>query len=81
MIDYTLKECPFCGCPAEVVIAESFHCTPDIPAKKIRCSNVLCFMHDCELVFLPSFEKYKRAEWNTRRRKDKYMWDGVNDKG
>jgi len=42
MIDYTLRECPFCGNPAEVIYAEPYDWNPGSPTKKIRCSNKYC---------------------------------------
>ena len=39
MIDLTLRECPFCGNPAEIVDAEPFSFMPNTPTKKIRCSK------------------------------------------
>lgn len=40
MIDLTLKECPFCGNPAEIVDSEPFSFMPNTPTKNIRCSFV-----------------------------------------
>jgi len=77
MIDYTLRECPFCGNPAEVIYAEPYDWNPGSPTKKIRCSNKYCIGYTIENRYqavLYSCENRAREDWNTRRRKNKMTW-------
>lgn len=75
MIDYTLRECPFCGNPAEIVEGEPFSFMPKTPTKRIRCSNELCIGHSIKIRYLESSEAMARNEWNQRRRKNKLTWE------
>lgn len=77
MIDYTLRECPFCGNPAEVVNAEPYEWYPSQPLKAIRCSSEWCRCHSIDIRYDPtlrSTEVMAREDWNTRRRKNKLRW-------
>lgn len=78
MIDYSLRECPFCGNPAEIVDGMPFSFMPTTPTEKIRCSNEYCFMHGVDLRFQPdvSSSVYSAKQtWNTRKRKNKVTWN------
>lgn len=78
MIDYTLRECPICGNPAEIVEGEPYSFMPNKPTAKIRCSNQWCFMNTVNLRYQPdlkSSEIRARDEWNQRKRKNKLRWD------
>ena len=74
MIDYTLRECPFCGNPAEIVEDEPFSWWPKEPTMKIRCSSGWCILHHTNSRFLPEGQQSARAMWNTRKRKNKLTW-------
>ena len=78
MIDFTLRECPFCGNPAEIVDGEPYSFFPDSPTKNIRCSNEWCVGHRVDNRYNPelrSTEVMAREEWNQRRRKNKLTWN------
>lgn len=77
MIDYELRECPFCGNPAEIIDSEPFSFMPKVPTKAITCSNEWCIGHGIKVRYQPDVEpsvKMARSEWNTRRRKNKVTW-------
>lgn len=77
MIDYTLRECPFCGNPAEIVEGEPFSFMPKTPTKRIRCSNEWCIGHSIKLRYQPDLESSEamaRNNWNHRKRKNKLTW-------
>lgn len=77
LIDYTLRECPFCGNPAEVVDAEPFPWFPAGKVKAIRCSSEWCRCHDIDIRFhadIKSSELMAREDWNRRKRKNKLTW-------
>lgn len=78
MIDVTLRECPFCGNPAEIVDAEPFSFMPNEPTKKIRCSSEYCIGHSISDRFQPNLSEsvsYARNRWNGRRRKNPITFD------
>lgn len=78
MIDLTLRECPFCGNPAEIVEGEPFSFMPNIPTKKIRCSWDVCIGHSINNRYqsdLKSSEIMARTDWNTRKRKNKITFN------
>lgn len=81
MIDKTLRECPFCGNPAEIVDGEPFSFMPNTPTKRIRCSSEYCFCHSVNLRFQPDISESKamaRRDWNKRKRKNRNTWkDGA----
>ena len=86
MLDYTLRECPFCGNPAEIYDAEPFSWCPNWPTKGIRCSNEFgCPGHSItNLRYHPdskSMEADKRACWNQRKRKNRNTWDRREETG
>ena len=77
MIDKTLRECPFCGNPAEIVDGAPYSFFPSRITKAIRCSNQWCFAQTIDLRFMPeskSSEIRAREDWNRRRRKNKLTW-------
>ena len=77
MIDYTLRECPFCGNPAEIIEGEPYSWCPYNRVEIIRCSNEYCIGHSIDRRFMPdlkSSELMARDDWNTRRRKNKLTW-------
>ncbi len=78
MIDKTLRECPFCGNPAEVIDTEPFEWCPYEPVKMIRCMNEFgCPGHKVNIRFHPNNEysmNDARAQWNRRKRKNKITW-------
>lgn len=74
MIDKTLRECPFCGNPAEIVDGKPFSFMPNTPTKMIRCSSEYCIGHSVEARYQPDLEEsfcYVRNQWNCRKRKNK----------
>lgn len=78
MIDLTLRECPFCGNPAEIVDGKPFSFMPNTPTKTIRCCSEYCIGHSISIRYQPDLEASvlsARHEWNTRRRKNKNTWD------
>ena len=78
MIDYTLRECPFCGNPAEIVDEDPYSFAPYIPTKAITCSNEWCIGRQIRWRFFAddeSTEVSARIMWNTRRRKNKLTWN------
>lgn len=78
MIDLSLRECPFCGNPAEIVDAEPFSFMPNTPTKAIRCCSEWCIGHSIKNRFQPDLKESEmgsRNEWNTRKRKNKNTWD------
>jgi len=78
MIDYTLRECPFCGNPAEIVDSEPYSFMLGKPTKKIRCSSEYCIGHTINRRYQPdlkSSELMAKEDWNRRKRKNKLMWD------
>lgn len=78
MIDLTLRECPFCGNPAEIVDDKPFSFMPNMPTKAIRCCNEWCVGNSIRLRYQPDLKESvlsARHEWNTRRRKNKNTWD------
>lgn len=78
MIDLTLRECPFCGNPAEIVDAEPFSFMPNTPTKKIRCSWDVCIGHlinNRYQIDLEFSETMARRKWNTRKRKNKLTFN------
>lgn len=78
MIDYTLRECPFCGNPAEIVEGKPYEWFPTKPVNVIRCSNEWCRLHNIDTfsyqVDLQSPEVMAREDWNRRKRKNKLTW-------
>lgn len=48
MIDYSLRECPFCGNPAEIVNAELPEWSSGGKYKKIVCSNEYCKLRNID---------------------------------
>lgn len=76
--DFTLRECPFCGNPAEIIDAEPFEWNPNIPVKAIRCSNKWgCPGNQIKIRFSEdskSSEIAARNNWNKRKRKNKLTW-------
>lgn len=78
MIDLTLRECPFCGNPAEIVDAEPFSFMPNTPTKRIRCSWSMCIGHSINnsyQVDLETSETMARNDWNVRKRKNKLTFN------
>ena len=82
MIDYALKPCPFCGNPAEIVECSAPEWFSKAKHVQIRCSNEYCLMHYHESSMLrATVEDFcntldtAKAEWNTRRRKNKPLWE------
>jgi len=78
MIDYTLRECPFCGNPAEIVNGEPYSFYPNHPTMAIRCSSQWCRCHTIDIRYdpdLPSTELMARDDWNKRKRKNKVTWN------
>lgn len=78
MIDSTLRECPFCGNPAEVVEGEPFSFYPTKPTKRIRCISAYCVGHTVQIKFSPDLkasEAHARSQWNSRKRKNKITWN------
>lgn len=74
MIDLTLRECPFCGNPAEIVDAEPFSFMPNTQTKKIRCSWSMCIGYSIDnryQIDLKTSEIMAREDWNIRKRKNK----------
>lgn len=74
MIDLTLRECPFCGNPAEIVEGAPYSFQPNTPTKRIRCCSEYCFCHSINIRYMPEViesEIGARNEWNCRRRKNK----------
>jgi hypothetical protein len=78
MIDLTLRECPFCGNPAEIVDGEPFSFMPKTPTKKIRCCSEYCIGHTINIRYQPDLKESEcgaRNEWNTRRRKNRLTFN------
>lgn len=78
MVDYTLRECPFCGNPAEIVEAPPFTFMPNTPTKAIRCSSEWCIGHSIRNRFQPDLDSsvtMARNDWNRRKRKNKLTWE------
>lgn len=78
MIDLTLRECPFCGNPAEIVDAEPFSFMPKTPTKKIRCSWNMCIGYSINnryQIDLETAEIMARNNWNIRKRKNKLTFN------
>ena len=74
-IDFSLRECPFCGNPAEIYEAEPFSFMPDKPTEGIRCCNEWCIGHTIKLRYGPDSDmESARAVWNIRKRKNKNIW-------
>ena len=77
VIDYSLRECPFCGNPAAIVDAEPFSHMPTMPTKAITCSSEWCVGWQIRIRFSTEYESsYKTAaqDWNGRKRKNKLTW-------
>lgn len=77
MKDYTLRECPFCGNPAEIVDGKPFSFMQNTPTKQIRCSSEYCIGHRINVRFQPDIEASEhmaRNDWNRRKRKNKFTW-------
>lgn len=77
MIDFSLRECPFCGNPAEIVDAEPYSWNPNGKVKAIRCCSPWCHGNTIDLKFMvdsQSSEIRAREDWNTRKRKNKLTW-------
>lgn len=81
MIDYSLKPCPFCGNPAEIVPCEPPEWFSGAKHVVIRCSSETCLMHYHKSSILrATVEDYcntldtTKAEWNTRKKKNKAMF-------
>ena len=76
MIDYSLKPCPFCGNPAEIVDAEPPEWHKGARHVRICCSNPYCVMRNFNGI-IACVEDYcntlgiAKAEWNTRRKRNK----------
>ena len=83
MIDYSLRECPFCGNPAEIVEGEPFSFMPKTPTKRIRCSNEYgCPGYYINIRYQPDLDisvERARGAWNKRKRKNKNTWRYRND--
>ena len=83
MIDYTLRECPFCGNPAEIVDGKPYEWNPNSPVKVIRCSSEWCRLHAIDnfsyAADLKSPEIMAREDWNKRKRKNKLTWKRGGD--
>ena len=75
MINLTLKPCPFCGNPAEIVDRKPPEWFPTKKCKTIRCSNAFgCPGQQIDLWFFEDskpMEASMRDLWNTRRKKNK----------
>lgn len=77
MNDYTLRECPFCGNPAEIIDSDPYSWLPNVPTKAITCSKVWCIGREIKRRFIPNdklTEVSARLDWNTRRRKNRLTW-------
>lgn len=78
MIDLTLRECPFCGNPAEIVDSEPFSFMPNTPTKNIRCSWSMCIGYTINNRYQPGLETSEimaKNEWNIRKRKNKLTFN------
>ena len=78
MIDLTLRECPFCENPAEIVDGKPFSFMPNTPTKRIRCSWPMCIGYSIDNRFQSDVEPSEimaRNEWNTRKRKNKLTFN------
>lgn len=87
MIDYTLKPCPFCGNPAEIVDCEP----PEYHSKAshvvIRCSNETCVMHEHSIILLRACVEdycntlqFAKSEWNRRKKRNKITFKDANSR-
>ena len=76
--DYSLRECPFCGNPAEIIDDVPHEWNPNIPVKAIRCSNKWGCPGNKVRVRFSADDKYSeqmaRNDWNRRKRKNKCTW-------
>lgn len=83
MIDYTLRECPFCGNPAEVVPGKPYEWNPNSPVLVIRCSSEWCRLHNIDAfnfaADLTSPRLMAQEDWNRRKRKNRITWEDRND--
>lgn len=82
MIDFSLRECPFCGNPAEIVEGKPFSFQPNQSTNQIRCSNEWCIAHQLRVRFQPDLSGsvcYARNQWNTRKRKNKVTWSKADE--
>lgn len=83
MIDYTLRECPFCGNPAEVVEGKPYEWNPKGPVQVIRCSSEWCRMHNVDAFSftadLTSPRLMALEDWNRRKRKNRLTWEGRHE--
>lgn len=78
-INFSLKPCPFCGNPAEIVKAEPFSFRPNKPTKAITCSSEWCVARQIKIRFDDDLEgsiAMAFGDWNKRRRKNKLTWKG-----
>lgn len=82
MIDYSLRECPFCGNPAEIVDAEPPEWHSGGKYRKIVCSNEWCLALRNTNNFRFCVEDYcntydcAKANWNQRRGRNSNTWKG-----
>lgn len=83
MIDYTLRECPFCGNPAEVVEGKPYEWNPRGRVLVIRCSNEWCRLHNIETFSFAadctSPRLMAQEDWNRRKRKNRLTWEARHD--
>ena len=84
-VDFTLRECPFCGNPAEICDWEPYEWNPNVLVKAIRCSNQFgCPGHKAVVTFHPDDkfdEQCARQNWNRRKRKNKLTWCESGEQG
>ena len=83
MIDYTLRECPFCANSADVGEGKPYEWNPRCPVQVIRCSSEWCRLHNIDTFSfaadLPSPRLMAREDWNRRKRKNRLTWEGQHE--